>query len=174
MRFVLSPEGEVAPDFTGKLPGRGAWVTASRQALDAARRKGAFSRAFKTSAPASDDLTARVEAGLAARAMSALGLARKAGEAVAGFEKVRAALKDKDIAVLAEAADGAEDGKRKLRALAKGVEVVGWLSADELSAALGRDGVVHVALQRGAAASRFAREARRLAGFRLETGAAAG
>ena len=147
-------------------------MTASRQALEAARRKGAFARAFKTRAPAPDDLAVRVEAGLAARALSALGLARKAGDVVAGFEKVRAALKEKDVAVLAEAADGAEDGKRKLRPLAKGVEVVGWFSADELSAALGRDGVVHVALRRGAPAARFAREARRLAGFRLENEAA--
>ena len=31
IRFVLSPDGQVTPDLAAKLPGRGAWVTASRK-----------------------------------------------------------------------------------------------------------------------------------------------
>lgn len=156
----------MAPDFSGKLPGRGAWVSASRGAIETARKKGAFARAFKKGAQAPADLADRVEAGLAKSALAALGMARKTGDAVLGFEKVRASLKADKIAVLVTAADAAEDGRRKLQGLARGATAVGLFSGRELSAALGRDGVVHVALKRGPAAARFLREARRLEGFR--------
>lgn len=168
----------MAPDFSGKLPGRGAWVSASRAAVEKARTKGAFSRALKKGVGAPDDLADRVEAGLARAALSALGLARKAGDATLGFEKVRAALKARDIAVLVSASDASEDGKAKLARLAQktgkgaegsdqgGAALVDLFAGSELSAALGRDGVVHVALRRGPAAARFLREARRLEGFR--------
>ena len=47
IRFVLSPDSQVTPDLAARLPGRGAWVTASREAIELAVKKGAFSRAFK-------------------------------------------------------------------------------------------------------------------------------
>ena len=118
LRFVLSPDGELAPDFSGKLPGRGAWLTPDRALLEAALKKGAFARSFKAGVKAPADLAARIEAGLAKQALSALGLARRAGDAVTGFEKVRAALGGGSAAVLVNAADGGEDGRRKLAGLA--------------------------------------------------------
>ncbi len=167
MRFVLAPDGALAPDFSGKLPGRGAWLTPTRSALDAALKRGAFARSFKAPAPAPDDLPARVEAGLAKTALSALGLARKAGDVALGFEKVRAVLKSGDAAALVHAADAGADGKRKLAGLALDVEAVEIFSADELSAALGRDApAVHAVLKKGRPAEKFLREARRVNGFR--------
>ena len=39
IRFVVAPTGEIVADLKRKLPGRGLWVTASRQAVaEAARR----------------------------------------------------------------------------------------------------------------------------------------
>ena len=170
MRFVASPDGAVAPDFSGTLPGRGAWVSANRSAVERAKSKGAFARALKQGVGAPDDLADRVEAGLAKTALSALGLARKAGEATLGFEKVRAALKSGAVAVLVTASEAGEDGRSKLFRLAQntagGAALVDLFTGSELSAALGRDGVVHVALKSGPAAARFLRAARRLEGFR--------
>lgn len=167
LRFVIGPDGALAPDFSGKLPGRGAWLTPSRNALETALKKGGFARSFKASVTAPEDLAARVEEGLAKLALSALGLARRAGDAVLGFEKVRAALVKHDVAVLINASDGGADGKRKLSGAAGAAETVELFTADELSAALGRDDrAVHVALRPGVSAARFSREARRLAGFR--------
>lgn len=104
---------------------------------------------------------------MAKAALSALGLARRAGDAALGFEKVRAALKSGDIAVLIHARDGGDDGRRKLERLADGVDVVEVFSVDELSSALGRDEpAVHVGLKTGRSAERFLREARRIEGFR--------
>lgn len=165
VRFVLSPEGVVTPDYSGKLPGRGAWVTASRDALETAVRMNAFARAFRRSAVAPGDLADRVEAEFKKSALAALGLARRAGDAVVGFEKTRGALKDKRARVLIEASDGAQDGRQKLARLANGADIVESFTGRELSAALGMDGVIHAALKQGLSARRFLRDARRYEGF---------
>jgi predicted RNA-binding protein YlxR (DUF448 family)/ribosomal protein L30E len=167
LRFVLSPDGELAPDFSGKLPGRGAWLTPSRAALEMALKKGGFARSFKAGVRTPDDLAARIETGFAKAALSALGLARKTGDVVTGFEKARAALAAKTAAVLVNAADGGEDGRRKLAHLAGDAAVIELFAEAELAAALGRDEpTVHVVVKAGPAAQRFLREARRLEGFR--------
>ena len=171
MRFVIGPDGALAPDFSGKLPGRGAWISPSRNALEAALKKGAFARSFKAPVKAPEDLAARVEAGLEKLALSALGLARRAGDVVLGFEKVRAALVKNDVAVLINARDGGADGKRKLGRAAGAAETVELFTVDELSAALGRDEpAVHAGLRPGVSATRFLREAHRLFGFRESGG----
>lgn len=153
-------------DLAAKLPGRGAWVSASRAAVENATAKGLFSRAFKRPASAPSDLARTVEAGLEKRALAALGLARRAGDATIGFDQVRALLRDGDAAVFISAVDGAEGGYLKLAALAGEAIIVRAFAGRDLSAALGRDGVVHAALRKSASADRFMREIRRLDGFR--------
>ncbi|MCA8889701.1 MAG: RNA-binding protein, partial [Parvularculaceae bacterium] len=164
VRFALGPDGEVAPDFSGKLPGRGAWVSANRAALTTAIKKNLFARAFRAHAVAPAELPAAVEAGLKRRALDAIGLARRAGQAAAGYDQVRDCLAGGAM-VLITASDAAEDGASKLKRAAGQAEVFRLFTVAELSAALGRDGVRHVALKRGPAAKRFTAEARRLAGF---------
>lgn len=166
VRFVRNPQGWVMPDFAGKLPGRGAWVTANREALAAAVKKRAFARSFGGDAKAPEDLAAIVEAGLVKAALSALGMARRVGKAAVGFDQAARLCRAGKAVVLVSAAGGGEDGQRKLKALAPAAPFFGFFEGRELSAALGREGVVHVALKSGAAAKRFAREARRLEGFR--------
>ena len=85
LRFVLSPDGEVVFDLKGNLPGRGTWVKPERAALEEAIRRRAFPRAFRAQARVPDDLPERVAAQLKEAAIATLSLARKAGEAVAGF-----------------------------------------------------------------------------------------
>ncbi len=167
MRFVLDPEGCVTADLAAKLPGRGAWVLATREAVEKAAAKGLFARAFKAPAKlAGGSLADTVEAGLEARALAALGLARRAGKAVAGFDQVRGALKERRASVLLTAAEAGEDGAGKLAGLAGSLPVIRAFSAAAQSAALGKDGVVHAAVLAGPEAERLLREARRLDGFR--------
>ncbi len=166
IRFVLSPDGVVTPDFSEKLPGRGAWVTATSEALLLAMKKGAFARSFKEDAKVETGLPALVDSGLSKKALSALGLARKTGDVLTGFDQVKASLKDNKAVVLLAACDGAEDGRRKLKALMGEIALVELFSEAELSAALGRSGVVHAALKRGTGAKRFLQAARRLEVFR--------
>jgi hypothetical protein len=169
IRFVIDPENRVTPDLAGKLPGRGVWVGARREALEKAVGKKLFSRAAKRPVTASDGLIDDVERLLVRRVSDAIGLARKAGLAVTGFEKVKARLKAGGAAVLLEARDASEQGKAKLAPMAGEAEVIGCLDKDELGLAFGRDFVVHAALDDGGAAQRVILEAKRLAGFRTGT-----
>ena len=72
--------------------------------------------------------------------------------------------------VVVQAGDASSEGARKLRAaaVANGVApfVIGALTKDELSLALGRENVVHAAIKSGRIAERAIFEAGRLAGFR--------
>lgn len=166
IRFALNPEGVVTPDFAGKLPGRGVWVTAERALLEKAVKRNLFSRGFKAPAKTPDELAGMVEAGLARRLIEALGLARKAGLATSGFEKVKARLKSGPVAALIEASDGSEQGRAKLRPMAGDAPVVASLTAEELGLAFGREFVIHAVLDAGGAAERVLKESRRLSGFR--------
>ena len=118
IRFVLDPDGAVVPDLAENLPGRGAWVGADRALIEKAAAKGAFSRAFEQQAAATD-LADRVDGLLRMRALSALGLARKAGATVVGFDQVKAFLESGRPGVLITARDAAEDGAAKLARLAR-------------------------------------------------------
>jgi hypothetical protein len=171
VRFAVSPDGEVVPDVAAKLPGRGIWVTATKAAIDEAVTKNLFARAAKANVKADADLSARVEKMLVTRMLGDIGLARRSGALTQGFENVMRALEGPNPpAVLIEACDGAADGKRKLFAAgyARGLElpVVECLTADELGLALGRQNVIHAALNPGGFAQRLVFDAGRLNGFR--------
>ncbi len=170
IRFVAGPGGLVAPDLARKLPGRGLWVAANRASVDRAARKGLFARAAKAGLTAAPDLADQVEALLTRRLLSALGLARKAGELTSGFEKVLAAVAAGKAAFLVEAVDGAADGRRKLLAAARRSPrpplMLGLFAGGELSLALGAENVIHTALLAGRGADRWTHEVERLSGFR--------
>ncbi|HXQ50295.1 MAG TPA: RNA-binding protein [Stellaceae bacterium] len=166
VRFVVDPAGAIVPDVSARLPGRGLWLTARRDIVATAMAKRLFARAARAQVVVDEGLADRVERLLAARCGEILGLARRAGQAVAGFEKVRTLVASGGAAVLVEAADGGADSRGKLEALAPDVPVIDRLTCAELSAALGRDHVAHAALLPGRLASSFVAEAARLGGFR--------
>ena len=172
IRFVLDPDRHVVPDLAERLPGRGAWVSADRAHVDAAVSKGLFARAFKSACQADVNLSDGIEASLAERVCDYIGLARRAGEAIAGFDQVLAMLKTERPALLIAARDAGADGKEKLRRALRSRDVetnyIDSLTRAELSLALGRENVVHVALRSGGLAQKCLIEGRRLTGFRRE------
>lgn len=108
-----------------------------------------------------------IERLLERRALSSLGLARKSGDVLAGFEKVAVALREGRAALLLSSADAAEDGAAKLRRLAGAPTAKARVFASgDLSDAIGAGDVRHVAVRQGAAASRLLQDLERLAGFR--------
>ncbi len=173
VRFALAPDGMVTPDLAERLPGRGVWVVARRDMVEKAARRNFFARGFRAAARVPEGLADLVEAGLARRAVEAIGLARKAGLATTGAEKVKARLRTGPVAALIEAADGSEQGKARLRPLAGEAPRVDRLTAAELGLAFGREFVIHAVLDAGGAAERVVRESRRLAGFRSGSGTSA-
>ena len=171
IRFVADPDGNVVPDAAAKLPGRGLWVEASKAAIDKAVEKKLFARAAKAQVTATADLSARAERALLARMIGDLGLARRSGALFLGFDNVlRELLGPKPPKALIEAIDGAADGKRKLYAAAHRLElecvVIECLTSAELGLALGRENVIHAAVQPGGLADRLIFDAERLSGFR--------
>ncbi|MBQ1307875.1 MAG: YlxR family protein [Erysipelotrichaceae bacterium] len=51
LRIVRTPEGEVKVDLTGKLNGKGAYLSRNMEALQIARKKKVFDRALEIEIP---------------------------------------------------------------------------------------------------------------------------
>jgi predicted RNA-binding protein YlxR (DUF448 family) len=174
IRFVLGPDGEAVPDLAEKLPGRGMWVTAERDALERAVARKLFSRSAKQPVAVPDGLVDAVEAALSRRVTDLLSLARKAGQAVSGYEKVKGMVDDGRARVLLQASDGSERGKTKINLPPEEGPTIGCLSAGELGLSFGRDRVIHAALGGGGLTARIVEDASRLAGLRVSDRASIG
>lgn len=165
IRFALSPDSIVVADVAGKLPGRGVYVAADRAALEKAVNKGLFSRGFKQKVQTGPAFLDDLDKMLVRRIVDHVSLARKSGQAVAGYEKVKDWLMKETASVLLQAQDGSERGKSKLSTPRNG-KFIGILTGDELGMAFGRQSVVHAALASGGLSSRVVEDAQRLMGVR--------
>ena len=181
IRFVVSPSGEVMADLKRKLPGRGLWISASRQAVAEAVRRSQFSKGFRRDVKVAPTLAADTESLLVRGVIDALAMAAKAGQVISGFSKVEGALEQRQaqnsVKALIHAADGAADGIRKLDAVARQntanndesreFPVVTALTSEQLDLALGRSNVVHAALLAGPASKTFLSRSHVLVRYRM-------
>lgn len=171
IRFVAGPQGEAVPDVKHKLPGRGVWVTATRDAVGAAVKHNALARGLRQQVRASLDLVSLTDRQLERAALEALAIAGKAGLALTGFAKVERALQHGEAVALIHAAEASPQGIRKLaaalrRSPGEGPVIITILSSVQLDLALGRPNVVHAALLAGPASGTFLARWRRLERFR--------
>jgi uncharacterized protein len=180
IRFVVTPSGEVIADLKRKLPGRGLWVSASRQAVAEAVRRHQFTRGFKRDVRVAPTLAADTEIQLERFAVEALAMAAKAGQVVSGFSKVAEILRRRGpnrATALIHASDGAVDGIRKLEALIRRnagndgdsaeIPIVKTLTSEQLDLALGRANVIHAALLAGATSNTFLSRSQMLVQYRM-------
>lgn len=167
VRFVVSPSSVIVPDLDGKLPGRGIWLSAQRDVIEQARTRGAFARAARCQVQVPEDLLTQVEAGLHRRMVQALGLARRAGQSVSGFMKVRELITRRKAAVIIHASDGSREELERLLSGARTLPVIEALSVQDLVKVFGRERVVNVALVPGALASRLCYENERFSGVAI-------
>ena len=166
IRFVLGPDNEIVPDLTESLPGRGYWVSADRKVLAEAVKRNAFAKAMRAPVKPAADLVERVTGLVNRQVVDLLGLARRSGSLVTGFEKVDVALRTGKAALLIEARDAGADGRAKLaRHTLPGVEIWAPLTAEALGRAIGRDHAVHVAVGPGGLATRLKAVLRRQQGL---------
>lgn len=163
IRFVLGPGREVVPDLAGKLPGRGMWLSARGDVLERALNRGAFMRAARGPVTLPSDLRARIEDGLRARIRDLLGLARRARQAVSGWQAGREWLQAGRAGLLVQASDGSP--AERARFGGRGLPAVQPLAAAELGMVFGRDHAVHVVVAPGRLAEAIRVEAERLAGL---------
>ncbi|MEL8054709.1 MAG: RNA-binding protein [Pseudomonadota bacterium] len=170
IRFVRSPDGVAVPDVAGKLPGRGVWVKAYRGTLEKGLKADVFSRGFKQKTAPMEALGDEIESQMVQRCIGLLGMAKKGGQVVLGFDQVRTYIRKDEPGWLLEASDGAKDGRNKVHFLAKAiyedVKVAGALSSAELGMAFGREHVIHALLHPGSLSEAFSVAYRRLTGFR--------
>ena len=185
IRFVVGPDRQIVPDLTAKLPGRGIWLSASRDVLqfggaqEDGRQKDkqgdgnnrhlirAFARAARGPVKVPSDLSVLLETALVRRIGECLGLARRAGQAVAGYEKAREALKTNRYRLVVQASDGSEaERDRFLSGLGPDLTIIDPLPGEALGRVFGRDYVVHVAIAPGKLAESLVVEAGRLAGLK--------
>ncbi len=166
IRFVVGPDNHIVPDIAGKLPGRGVWVSANRDALELAVKKKLFARGMKQAVEIPVTLVADVEALLVRRLTDLVSLARKSGHAITGFEKVKDAAVTGSVAVLLQASDGSSGQKAKIRPPHGDKTLISCLNGQELGLAFGRENVIHAALAAGGLTKRIVEDAARLAGVR--------
>jgi uncharacterized protein len=191
LRFVAGPDGTVVPDVKRKLPGRGVWVTATRETVAAAVKRGALQRGLKANVKVPADLPDLVDHLLERATLDALAMARKAGRIVAGFDRVEAAILAGRLAALIHAADAASDGVRKLASklhpptagegqgafaspvgaeLQSDIPIIRTFTSSQLDLALGRPHVIHAALLSGREGESFLARWRTLERYRMNLG----
>jgi uncharacterized protein len=141
-------------------------LTPRRDIVEQAVAKRIFARAARRPVAAPPELADRIESLLARRCCDALGLARRAGLAVAGFERAGDAVRRGRAGLLLVALDGAEAGRRKLVALGRDLPSARVLTAAELGAAFGRERIVHAVVADGPLCRRLRADLLRLLGLR--------
>lgn len=167
IRFVVGPDDRIVPDLGERLPGRGIWVSATRDALKLAASKKLFARAAKQAVVADADLAERVEAMLAKRCQDVIGLARRSDRMVPGYDRVLETLEREPVGAVAIASD-AGTGRKSIEYGAGDLPIVRGLTSLELGAAAGKGTVAFLAVLRGGLAETLIRENDRLTGFRPE------
>ncbi len=171
IRFVVGPQGEAVADVKSKLPGRGIWITGTRDALSEAIKRKAFTRGYKREVRLPLDFIARTERLLEQAVLDALAVAGKAGLVAAGFVKAEKALAAEKAVALVHAVEASPEGTRKLdaawrRLMGRPPVVIGFLTSAQLDLALNRPNVIHAALLAGPGSETILARCRRLERFR--------
>lgn len=170
IRFVVGPDNQIVPDLKANLPGRGAWVSASKKIVAEAIKRKAFSRSLKTEVQVDENLPDLVEQLLKKSALGSLAMARKAGAVTSGSSKVDSAIRSHQAVMVLHASEAADDGKRKI---AQAIYAAGQqkkntipamtiFTGDEMSLAFGANHVIHAAILNVMAASGFIKTAQKL------------
>lgn len=126
-----------------------------------------FAKAARTGVTVPVDLVEQVEGRLVRQCLNLIGIARRAGQAVFGYEKVRDWFRSGRTGRLFVAADASVNAQVKAYSLAGDERVVSPLTAGELGTLLGGERTaVHVVCAHGPLEARLRREMTRLAGIR--------
>lgn len=144
IRFVLGPDNYIFADLNEKLPGRGMWVQANKDALEEVISRKLFNKACHADCKISEDFIDSVKNMLAKTVLNSISLSKKTGDLTIGFEKTLDACKKTTPKVFLIASDSGEDGKNKFSRFINNedVMVIDSFKASELQSVLGQDSLV--------------------------------
>ena len=145
LRFVLGPEGALILDLSGKLPGRGASLTPTREALANAIKTKAFSRAFKRGVKVPADFESLMVRQMETALLARLSLARRAGAVALGQDAVFTAAASGHLCLLILPKDLGENARVKLQGIARDFPSLPFSDAVTLGAALGKKRAINIA-----------------------------
>lgn len=166
LRFAIAPDDTVIPDISGKLPGRGVWITPTAESVQKAIDSKAFARSAKGAVDVPANLVEKTHEILRTKLVETLHLCRKAGVLLHGFEKVKAELYKEKVAILIHADDAAHDGRAKLdKLLTDNTRSIDFLPRALLGEVIGRENAVHIALTPSKMSEFFWHNSKRFAGF---------
>lgn len=168
LRLVALDDGRVVVDRSGKLPGRGAWITPSRAVFAQLEKKpGLLLRALQLEGVNPEQagvrgLLAEAQAVTDAAILDLLSLAARSGRLASGAEQVAAAVREEGgVAGLVVAADASPQSVEA----AKGArELPVWtlaLTRDELGRRIGKGPRAVLALRTGGPTDALVRQLRR-------------
>lgn len=155
LRFAASHNNELIPDINNKLPGRGCWLTATRQAVISAMKLGSFNKSFKKEMLIDPNLPDLIDALLKKSILGSLALARKSGAIVHGSTKVINHIKTGKVLAVLHNIDAAEDGKRKIEQAIfarqrlyelEKIHIFSLFTNDEVQIVFGRGNITHIAI----------------------------
>ena len=144
IRFVAAPDGYAVADLAGRLPGRGAWVTASEDAIRKADKRGQLKRALGAGLRSDDQTIIMIAEQLRARVLSIAGLARRSGILQGGSGKL---LAERHCVGLFAAYDASPRETQKLRSKLAVDWVARNFSATELGKIWGRDSIAFIGVR---------------------------
>lgn len=168
LRFVIGPDNRPVPDLEEKLPGRGLWLGAERALLQTACAKNLFAKRARRQVDVDAGMPGQVETLLARRCIKWIELARRARQAIGGFDEVRRHLAADGAGYLLVASDGSADMQGKIVRLAGDMPKLDALTAAELGVAFGREKVAHGLVFHGGLGESLSRDMFRLSGVRAK------
>ena len=163
IRFVLDPDGNVIPDIKGNLPGRGMWVSGTREMVAKAVKTNMFSKSAKAQVKANDNIIELCESLLKKKLIESISLGRRSGDVVNGFEKVKELLKTEDCQMVFMTSTDS-DSSQKLLGMCKMLELPFYtvLDANELSQVLSGENVNYAGMKKCGISSVINENANRL------------
>jgi len=170
LRLVLSPDGVLLCDVKGKLPVEGVFIQADEDILRLGFEQKLIAKHL--SANLTDDFNIshfiqNIKNQLYKRLAEWLSMANKSGSLIAGFVKVESALRAEGVVLLIQAGDASDDGRKKLRNIAKreNIAIDESLTREFLANALGKSDAVHIGILTTQFSTEILRESSRLTGF---------
>jgi len=165
VRFVASPDGDLAVDLRGRLPGRGAWTHARPSCLERAVKAAPRALAGR-GRPLDIDATVlpgRVRDALERAVAEGLSISAAAGGLARGRSAVKQAVSEGRALAVLLASDAAERTRRQAEAMAEDLPVHTLsLSSDDLGQQVGRGALAVVGVLDVPATRHLRRQLRRL------------